>query len=96
LRAFVRLAAPRYLKAEAIVSPDQLVRYLGAHNARLRVRSAYNNQLMAMLWSSLARMRNDGDRSPRCGPFRPRRQRTRRSRDDIGWAIRDEDAAAVG
>ena len=53
-RALTRLAAPGLaLKAEAIVSPDQLVQYLGAHDRyRPECDLAYDNQLMVMLWSS--------------------------------------------
>ena len=55
-RALTRLAAPGLLlKAEAIVSPDLLVAYLGGHDRyRPECDLAYDNQLMVMLWSSLA------------------------------------------
>jgi amylosucrase len=55
-RALTRLAAPGLaLKAEAIVSPEMLVQYLGAHDRfRPECDLAYDNQLMVMLWSSLA------------------------------------------
>ena len=56
LRALVGVAAPGVaFKAEAIVAPQQLVQYLGAHDRfRPECDLAYNNQLMVMLWSSLA------------------------------------------
>ena len=56
LRALVAIAAPGVLlKAEAIVPPEQLVPYLGAHRRQRReCQVAYHNQLMVMLWSSLA------------------------------------------
>ena len=55
-RALTRLAAPGLvLKAEAIVSPDLLVQYLGGHDRyRPECDLAYDNQLMVMLWSTLA------------------------------------------
>ena len=55
-RAFVSIAAPAVvMKAEAIVAPGQLVQYLGAHrNVRRECQLAYHNQLMVMVWSSLA------------------------------------------
>ncbi len=55
-RALSRLAAPGLaLKAEAIVSPEMLVQYLGRHDQfRPECDLAYDNQLMVMLWSSLA------------------------------------------
>ena len=55
-RALTRLAAPGLvLKAEAIVSPEMLVPYLGGHDRfRPECDLAYDNQLMVMLWSTLA------------------------------------------
>ena len=56
LRALVRVAAPGVVfKAEAIVAPEELVQYLGAHDRyRPECDLAYHNQLMVQLWSSLA------------------------------------------
>ena len=56
LHALVKLAAPATIfKAEAIVSPEDLVPYLGGHpRYRPECELAYHNQLMVMLWSSLA------------------------------------------
>jgi len=56
LRACVAVAAPGVrFKAEAIVAPQQLVAYLGAHDRfRPECDLAYHNQLMVMLWSTLA------------------------------------------
>ena len=55
-RALTRLAAPGLvLKAEAIVGPEMLVQYLGAHDRyQPECDLAYDNQLMVMLWSTLA------------------------------------------
>ena len=102
LRALSRLAMPgMVLKAEAIVGPDQLVPYLGAHtNYRPECDLAYDNQLMVMLWSALA---SRDARLPMHALGR-RRQIPRqtgwvtyvRCHDDIGWAVADEDAWAIG
>ena len=56
MHALTRLAAPAVIfKAEAIVAPDDLVPYLGGHDRyRPECELAYHNQLMVMLWSSLA------------------------------------------
>lgn len=56
LRALVRTAAPGVvLKAEAIVPPEELVKYLGDHDHfRPEFDLAYDNQLMVQLWSALA------------------------------------------
>jgi amylosucrase len=55
-RALARLAVPGLvLEAEAIVGPDMLVQYLGGHDRyRPECDLAYDNQLMVMLWSTLA------------------------------------------
>src|SRR4051794_12610267 len=102
LRALAAVAAPGMVfKAEAIVSPDQLVTYLGAHEGfRPECDLAYNNQLMVMLWSSVAA------RDARLATTSLRRMREippgtswvtyLRCHDDIGWAVSDEDARGVG
>ncbi len=102
LRALVRLAMPGVvLKAEAIVGPDQLVPYLGAHERfRPECDLAYDNQLMVMLWSAVA------SRDTRLSAHALARRRPPpagttwvtyvRCHDDIGWAVADEDAWAVG
>lgn len=102
LRACVAVAAPAVLfKAEAIVAPQQLVQYLGAHDRfRLECDLAYHNQLMVMLWSSIA-TRDVALARQSLSRLRPAPQSTAwvtylRCHDDIGWAVSDEDAAAVG
>jgi amylosucrase len=102
MRALVAIAAPGVaFKVEAIVSPDQLVTYLGAHKGfRPEGDIAYNNQLMVMLWSALAA------RDTRLASASLRRMRDipegtawisyLRCHDDIGWAVSDQDAHAVG
>ncbi len=102
LRALTRLAMPGLvLKAEAIVGPDQLLPYLGAHeHQRPECQLAYDNQLMVMLWSALA-SRSVTLAEQSLG----RRAATPagtgwisyvRCHDDIGWAVGDGDAWAVG
>jgi amylosucrase len=101
-RALTRLAAPGLvLKAEAIVSPEMLVPYLGAHDRfRPECDLAYDNQLMVMLWSTLA------TRDVRLAEIALSRRRPApgptswvtyvRCHDDIGWAVSDADAGAAG
>ena len=101
-RALTRLAAPGVLfKAEAIVAPEMLVQYLGAHDRyRPECDLAYHNQLMVLLWSSLAT--RDATLATRAlSRLRPAPGPTGwvtylRCHDDIGWAVSDTDAAAVG
>jgi amylosucrase len=102
LRAVMRIAAPGVaFKAEAIVSPADLVAYLGTgrHEGK-ECDLAYHNVLMVLLWSALA-----SGRVPllthtlRAMPRVPRGAgwvTYVRCHDDIGWAITEEDAAAVG
>jgi amylosucrase len=102
LRAAVRIAAPGVaFKAEAIVSPRQLVAYLGAgkHEGK-ECDLAYHNVLMVLLWSALASRRvtlmtHTLRAMPRVPPLAGWVTYVR-CHDDIGWAITEEDAAAVG
>jgi amylosucrase len=101
-RALTRLAAPGLvLKAEAIVSPEQLVGYLGGHDRfSPECDLAYDNQLMVMLWSTLA-TRDVRLAEAALGRRRPAPAATSwvsyvRCHDDIGWAVSDADAAAAG
>jgi amylosucrase len=102
LHALTRLAAPGVIfKAEAIVAPDDLVPYLGGHDRyRPECELAYHNQLMVMLWSSLAtkdaRLMAQSLRRMRDIPAEASWVTYVRGHDDIGWAISAEDAAAVG
>ena len=102
LRAAVRIAAPGVgLKAEAIVSPAKLVAYLGTgrHEGK-GCDLAYNNVLMALLWSSLASGRvalmTHVLRAMPALPPGAGWVTYVRCHDDIGWTITPEDAAAVG
>jgi amylosucrase len=102
LHALVKLAAPGVIfKAEAIVAPDELVPYLGGHDRyRPECELAYHNQLMVMLWSSLAtgdaRLATRSLRRMRPIPAETSWVSYVRCHDDIGWAVDDQDAAAVG
>ncbi len=102
LRAVSSLAAPALLlKAEAIVGPDQLVPYLGGHDLqRPECHLAYDNQLMVLLWSALAtrdaRLAAQAMGRRTAAPTGTGWVTYVRCHDDIGWAIGDEDARAVG
>ena len=102
LHALVRIAAPAVVfKAEAIVSPDDLVGYLGAHEReRPECELAYHNQLMVLLWSSVAaqdaRLATAALRRMRPIPSGATWVTYVRGHDDIGWAVSDTDAAAIG
>jgi amylosucrase len=102
LHALTRLAAPGVaFKAEAIVSPEDLVPYLGGHERyRPECELAYHNQLMVMLWSSLATQdarlaAHALGRMPQIPPATSWVTYVR-GHDDIGWAVSDVDAGAVG
>jgi amylosucrase len=102
LRAVARITAPAVaLKAEAIVSPAQLVTYLGTgrHEGK-ECDLAYNNVLMALLWSALASgrvalMTHVLGTMPAVPPGAGWVTYVR-CHDDIGWVITPEDAVAVG
>ncbi|GAA2564803.1 alpha-amylase family protein [Pseudonocardia hydrocarbonoxydans] len=102
LHACVQLAAPATVfKAEAIVAPDELVAYLGGHDRyRPECELAYHNQLMVMLWSSIAtkdaRLAVQSLRRLRPIPDETSWATYVRCHDDIGWAVGDLDARAVG
>jgi amylosucrase len=102
LRAASRIVAPALIhKAEAIVSPRDLIPYLGQgrHTGR-EGNLAYHNSLMVQFWSALASRRSalmthvlsthfpESFVNATWGTYL-------RCHDDIGWAITDEDAAAV-
>lgn len=102
LRATVAMAAPAtVLLAEAIVAPTDLVAYLGRHDLERReCELAYHNQLMVQGWSMVATRRADlALRALSQLPDHPGRTTWFtyvRCHDDIGWAIDDDDASAVG
>ncbi len=102
LRAVARIVAPAIIfKAEAIVAPDKLIAYLGQREHAGKVSdTAYHNSLMVQIWSSLA-SRDTGlmTHALRQFPHKPSNTAWNtylRCHDDIGWAITDDDARAVG
>lgn len=101
-RAVLRIVAPAVaFKAEAIVAPRELIEYLGAgrHEGK-ECDLAYHNVLMVLGWSALASrnvalltqtLMSMPDVPPGAGWVT-----YVRCHDDIGWAITEEDARAVG
>ncbi len=95
--ALARIAAPALLfKSEAIVHPDEVVKYIGSDECQL----SYNPLLMALLWNSLATrkvrllaqaLRQRFQIPPDCAWVN-----YVRVHDDIGWTFSDEDAAQLG
>ena len=101
-RALSRMAAPGLLlKAEAIVSPPQLVPYLGrGEAANKECELAYHNVFMVMLWSALAERKvallTHALQNMPAIPSGTSWCTYVRCHDDIGWAVTEEDAAGVG
>jgi amylosucrase len=102
LRAVTKIACPAVLfKAEAIVGPQDLPAYLGRGKHHGKVSDlAYHNSLMVQIWSMLASQDAVlGSRALQQLPAPPSTTAWvtyARCHDDIGWAVSDEDAAAVG
>jgi amylosucrase len=102
LRAATRIAAPAMIhKAEAIVAPKDLVPYLGRgrHTGR-EGNLAYHNNLMVQFWSSLATQQTALMSHVLATHFPESFKNASfatylRCHDDIGWAITEEDAAAI-
>lgn len=102
LRTVARIACPALLfKAEAIVGPRDLMPYLGTGEHWGKVSDlAYHNGLMVQVWSMLAT--RDAVLASHALQQLPVPPSTTawityvRCHDDIGWAIDDGDAAAVG
>ena len=102
LRAASRIVAPALIhKAEAIVAPKDLIPYLGQgrHTGR-EGNLAYHNSLMVQFWSALAtgqtRLMTHVLREHFPQRFENATWGTYlRCHDDIGWAVTDEDAAAM-
>ncbi|WP_027860318.1 alpha-amylase family protein [Marmoricola sp. URHB0036] len=102
LRTVTRIAAPATLfKAEAIVGPQDLLAYLGQGEHHGKVSDlAYHNSLMVQIWSMLA-SRDAGLAAYSLQQLATPPSTTAwityaRCHDDIGWAIDDDSAAAVG
>ncbi|CAM3552971.1 alpha-amylase family protein [Nocardioides zeicaulis] len=102
LRTVARIAAPAVaFKAEAIVGPADLPAYLGVGEHAGRVSDlAYHNSLMVQVWSMLAsgetRLATRALQQLPQPPAKTAWITYVRCHDDIGWAIADEDAQAVG
>ena len=102
LRAFARIACPSLIfKAEAIVGPEDVVKYLGTGRHAGRVSDlAYHNSLMVQIWSALAtgdaRLLTSTLRGFPPIPVTGAWATYLRCHDDIGWAVDDGDAAAIG
>lgn len=95
--AVARIAAPGLLfKSEAIVHPDEVVRYIGRDECQV----SYNPTLMALLWESLATRKVTLLRKSLMHRHRLPTGTTwvnyLRCHDDIGWTFDDRDAASVG
>jgi glycosidase len=94
--AAARIAAPALLfKSEAIVHPDEVVKYIHPDECQL----SYNPLLMALLWEALATrrvsllsqaLRERFKITPQCAWVN-----YVRCHDDIGWTFSDEDAARL-
>jgi len=95
--AFLRLAAPGVvLKSEAIVAPDEVVKYISADECPV----SYNPNLMALLWEALATRQTKlliaGSQARSRLPEHTVWVNYLRCHDDIGWAFADADAWNVG
>lgn len=92
-----RLATPSLLfKSEAIVHPDEVVKYISPRECQI----SYNPTLMALLWESLATRQVTLLAHTLRRRFRLPENTAwvnyLRCHDDIGWTFDDQDAAAVG
>jgi glycosidase len=91
------IAAPALIfKSEAIVHPDDVVKYIRPDECQI----SYNPLLMALLWNSLAtrevRLLNLALRERFRLPSGCAWVNYVRCHDDIGWTFSDEDAARLG
>ena len=100
IRAFnttARISAPALLfKSEAIVHPDDVVKYIDPAECQL----SYNPLLMALLWNSLATRKTRLLSQALATRFKIHPQTAWvnyvRCHDDIGWTFSDDDAAWLG
>jgi len=102
LRAFTRIVAPSMIfQAEAIVGPNEVGAYLGQGRFEGKVSDvAYHNSLMVQVWSAFA-ARDARLMEIALNRFAQLPAGTAwttylRCHDDIGWAIDDSDAQALG
>ena len=94
--AVARIASPALLfKSEAIVHPDDVVKYISPGECQL----SYNPLLMALLWNSLATRKADLLSQALATRFKIHPETAWvnyvRVHDDIGWTFSDEDAALL-
>ena len=94
--AAARIAAPAMLfKSEAIVHPDQVIKYIHVDECQL----SYNPLQMALLWNSLAtrkvRLLSQALRERNQLPDECVWVNYIRVHDDIGWTFSDEDAGRL-
>ena len=92
-----RIAAPGLLfKSEAIVHPDEVVKYVNTRECQI----SYNPTLMALLWESLATRKVTLLLQTLRHRFRLPQNTAwvnyLRCHDDIGWTFDDADASAIG
>lgn len=100
IRAFnavARISAPAMLfKSEAIVHPDDVVKYIDPEECQL----SYNPLLMALLWNTLATREVNLLSQALAARFQLHPQTAWvnyvRVHDDIGWTFSDEDAWKLG
>ncbi|MBK8780686.1 MAG: alpha-glucosidase C-terminal domain-containing protein [Anaerolineales bacterium] len=95
--AVAQIAAPALLfKSEAIVHPDDVVKYISPEECQL----SYNPLIMALLWNSLATRKVRLLSQALATRFRINSGTAWvnyvRVHDDIGWTFSDEDAAMLG
>lgn len=95
--ALARIAAPSLLfKSEAIVHPDEVIRYVHPDECQL----SYNPTLMALLWEALATretlLLDHAMRHRSLLPAGCTWVNYLRCHDDIGWTFDDADALGVG
>jgi len=95
--AAARISAPALLfKSEAIVHPDDVVKYISPGECQL----SYNPLLMALLWNSLATRKTRLLAQALATRFKldPGTAWVNyvRVHDDIGWTFSDEDASVLG
>ena len=92
-----RIATPGLIfKSEAIVHPDEVVKYIGEEECQI----SYNPTLMALLWESLATRKVSLLRQTLRHRYRLPENTAwvnyLRCHDDIGWTFDDEDAREIG
>ncbi|MFZ3151110.1 MAG: alpha-amylase family protein [Anaerolineaceae bacterium] len=95
--ALTRIVAPSVLfKSEAIVHPDEVVKYISPAECQL----SYNPLLMALLWNTMATRNVDLLSQALAERFKIHPETAWvnyvRCHDDIGWTFSDEDAARLG